>query len=106
MPSKSKGIDKTDIKRWGIIVLIGAGVGAINAIAGQVIPEIRDIEGPATTFIVLGLTFVIDFFRRYLTDTTVVEPEVVDKLTVNTKEDITIKEDKVGLIDWILRKRS
>lgn len=106
MPSKSKSIDKTDIKRWGVIVLIGAGVGAINALAGQVIPEIRDIEGPATTFIVLGLTFAIDFLRRYFKDTSVVEPENVEKLTVNTKEDEAIQEDKVGIVDWILRKRS
>jgi hypothetical protein len=106
MPSKSKSIDKTDIKRWGVVVLIGAGVGAINALAGQVIPEIRDIEGPTTTFIVLGLTLVIDFLRRYFKDTSVVDPENVEKLTVNTKEDVTIKEDNVGLIDWILRKRS
>jgi uncharacterized protein (DUF697 family) len=105
MPSEPKKIDMLDVKRWGVVALIGAGIGAINAIAGQIIPEISDMGGQINAAIVLVLTFAVDFARRYLTDTRVVEPEEVEKLVVNTKNEDSVKEDKVSLLDWILRRK-
>jgi hypothetical protein len=105
MPSEPKKIDMLDVKRWGVIALIGAGIGAVNAIAGQIIPEISEMGGQVNTMIVLALTFAVDFARRYLTDTRVIEPQEVEKLVVNTKNEVSVPEDKVSLLDWILRRK-
>jgi hypothetical protein len=105
MPSKPNNIDKQDIKRWGVIVLIGAGIGAINAVAGQIIPEISEIGSSTSAVIVLVLTMAVDFLRRYLTDTRVIEPQEVEKLVVNTKNEDSVPENKTSLIDWILRRK-
>jgi hypothetical protein len=105
MPSEPKKIDILDVKRWGVIALIGAGIGAVNAVAGQIIPEISEMGGQVNTMIVLVLTFAVDFVRRYLTDTRVVEPEEVEKLVVNTKNEDSVQEDKVSLLDWILKRK-
>jgi hypothetical protein len=105
MTSKPKNIDMLDVKRWGVIALIGAGIGAVNAVAGQIIPEIGEMGGSTNTMIVLVLTFAVDFARRYLTDTRVIEPQEVEKLVVNTKEEVSVPEDKVSLLDWILRRK-
>jgi hypothetical protein len=105
MPSKAKSIDVIDIKRWGVIVLIGATIGAINAVAGQVIPEISEMEGSTNTIIVLALTMAVDFARRYLTDTRVIQPQEVEKLIVNTENEQSVPEKRVSLVDWILRRK-
>ena len=105
MPSEPRSIDKLDLKRWGVLVGVGAGIGALNAIVGQVIPEIGEMGGSLNTSIVLVLTLAVDFVRRYLTDTRVIQPEEVEKLVVNTKEEVSVPEDKVSLLDWILRRK-
>lgn len=99
MPSKPKTIDLTDIKRWSILVGIGAAIGAVDVVATQVIPEVGEIGGPTNVMIVLVLTFLVDLSRRYLTDTRIPVKEEEVKLIEEKKESesLILEEEKKSL---------
>lgn len=101
MPSKSGTIDFLDVKRWGALVGIGAVMGALNVLVGEVIPEIRDMGGSTNTMVVLALTFAADFVRRFFTDTRVVEKEEVEKLVVVDEDPVMHTKEKVGVVAWV-----
>lgn len=101
MPSKSKSIDVLDLKRWGVLVGTGAVVGALSVVSGQVIPEIGEMGGSTNTMIVLALTFGVDFVRRFLTDTRVVEKEEVERLVVIEENPVTHEKEKVSIVGWV-----
>lgn len=56
---------KKDYKRWGWMILIGAAVGAVNAIVGDVLPDIEGGGGHWVT-LTMVLTIVADFTRKWL----------------------------------------
>lgn len=108
MPSEPRSIDKLDLKRWGVLVGTGAALGALNAVVGQVIPEIGEMGGTLNTSIVLVLTFLADFVRRFLTDTRVIEKEELEKMVVVDNKSlqpvvlpVQPKEESKGVLAWI-----
>ena len=100
MPSEVRSIDGSDLKRWGVLVGTGAAVGALSVVAGQVIPEISEMGGSVNAMIVLSLTFAVDFARRFLTDTRVIEKVEVEKMVVLDKNPATLKNEKISVIGW------
>lgn len=98
----TKNIGKSDLKRWGVMVLVGAAIGAINAVAGQVVPEIEGMDGPASGMAALILMLIADFVRKYLT-TPKVEEVKVDGPTPEPAP-IPEPENKKRLLDRILRR--
>lgn len=93
MASPSKRIAKSDVKKWLGMVAIGALAGAIDVLAINVIPDIKDLGGTTNGMIVIGLTLAVDAVRRFLQDTRVVDEDEVDKLVVRRgKEKIALKD--------------
>lgn len=93
----SKNIGKSDLKRWGVMVLVGAAIGAINTVAGQVIPEIEGMDGPSSGMAALILMLLVDLVRKYLT-TPKVEVEEEEKV------EGPAPTPKKSLLDRILRR--
>lgn len=105
MPSPRKHLDKTDFKRWGVIVLIGAIAGALNAIGLQIIPEMQEFDNGMIGAVALALTVLIDLARRFISDTRLIPKRDDEKLIVVDDENLPIKQSLWSRFKtWIQKK--
>lgn len=86
MPSPKKHLDKSDLKRWGVIVLIGAAVGGLNAFGTQVVPELQEIDNATVALMTIIFTTLADLARRFLSDTRLIPEKEAEKMIVVDNE--------------------
>jgi hypothetical protein len=115
MGSPRLKIDSTDIKRWGWIALAACIASILDVIIIHVVPDLQQ-KGGSMTLIATSLILIVDFLRRYVTDTRVMKalifafilngiayaqleiPQNVDEYTL-VKASVPAQENSVVLWD-------